>query len=131
MASQEDVPNLTKTETNVEGQSRNLTWSLVELSALILAKRAEVGRVRNAQGAERFETAERKWSRVEQALKPDGISCKSDSIKKGWKKLLSDFKKVYNYDRKLGKGQVSYNALDMPGRLVVRLAKICYIFTLT
>jgi hypothetical protein len=112
-----------QTPISPEESSRNKTWNLVELSSLILAKRAEAERTRTARGSDRFETADTKWSKIEQALRRDGFIRRPDSIKKRWERLSAEFKKIYDYDRMLGSGQLSYYALDPSGRAEKRLPK--------
>jgi hypothetical protein len=112
-----------QTPISPEERSRNKTWNSVEVTSLILTKRAEAERTRTARGSDRFETADTKWIKIEQALRRDGFPGRPDSIKIRWERHSAEFKKIYDYDKKLGSGQMSYYALDPSGRAEKRLPK--------
>lgn len=83
-------------------------WSSVELNVLIGLKRQEYERSLHDHPRERMRTADQKWADIEAGYKRHNFNRKADVLKKKWEKLMTDFKKVYDYQRQIPSGQVGY-----------------------
>jgi hypothetical protein len=71
----------------------------------------------------RFCSGQTMWQQVEDAMRRLRFSQEWKSCKKKWEVIMTDFQKVYNYNRSLGGGIVSYYMLNEQERLTKRLPK--------
>jgi hypothetical protein len=59
----------------------------------------------------RFRIGETRWLDIQDGLRRMGIERDSAKCKSKWEKMMTDFKKVFDYDKDLGSGLLSYNAM--------------------
>jgi hypothetical protein len=98
-------------------------WTSVKVRALISIKRAERERTMETSTRERFRTSATIWQDVEDALSRMGFQREGKKCKKKWEVLMTDFRKVFDHDRLLGSGIVSYYMMTEGERATKRLPK--------
>jgi hypothetical protein len=113
----------TATESPEETRTTRRGWTAVEVRELISIKRAEREHTLEATARGRFRSGQTMWQDVEDAMRRLGFSREWKSCKKKWEVIMTDFRKVYDYDKNLGSGIVSYYMLNEQERLTKRLPK--------
>lgn len=74
---------------------------LVDLQILIGLKWQEFERAVHDHPRERMQTADHRWADIEVGMRRANIDQKAPLICKKWEKLMTDFKKVFDYQRSI------------------------------
>ncbi|CAM6088520.1 unnamed protein product [Calypogeia fissa] len=83
-------------------------WKTSDLLVLIAAKRFEAERATFGKLRDKLRLAEHRWKEVEEFCGREGVHRKAGQCKKRWEKLMTDFKKVYDYQKQISSGQLGY-----------------------
>ena len=83
-------------------------WKTSDLLVLIAAKRFEAERSSFGKSRDKLRLAEHRWKEVEAFCGREGVHRKAGQCKKRWEKLMTDFKKVYDYQKQISRGQLGY-----------------------
>lgn len=91
------------------GQSSNSTqWSSVDLQILIGLKQQEFERALHDHPRERMRIADQRWANIEAGMRRANINRKAPLIRKKCEKLMTDFKKVFDYQQNIPSVLVGY-----------------------
>ncbi|KAL3693835.1 hypothetical protein R1sor_007486 [Riccia sorocarpa] len=93
---------------------KNMTWLPWQAEALIECKKAQAIEEENREGRERCQSAEQKWQDIQRKIRVRGIECEVSQLKNKWESLQSDYKNVYDWNKKSGNG--NYFAMDRKER---------------
>jgi hypothetical protein len=83
-------------------------WKSSDLLVLIAAKKAEFDRLSSYKTRDKSKSAGLRWKEVEGFCRRNGVNRKAGQCRKRWEKLMTDFKKVYDYQKKIPEGQAGY-----------------------
>lgn len=80
-------------------------WKSSDLLVLIAAKKFEFERLSSYKSRDKTKSAGLRWKEVEGFCRLNGLNRKAGQCRKRWEKLMTDFKKVYDYQKKIPEGQ--------------------------
>ncbi|CAM6088621.1 unnamed protein product [Calypogeia fissa] len=83
-------------------------WKSSDLLVLIAAKKFEFERLSSYKSRDKTKSAGLRWKEVEGFCRLNGVNRKAGQCRKRWEKLMTDFKKVYDYQKKIPEGQPGY-----------------------
>lgn len=78
----------------------------MELQVLIGLKRLKYERVLHDYARERMRTADQRWADIEAEMRQLNFNKKAPIIRNKWEKLMTNFKKVFAYQRNIPLGNV-------------------------
>lgn len=83
-------------------------WTSAEILVLQAARREDFERVRRGNLKERHKSAQERWKWIEDYSWSQGVHRSAQQCQDKWELLVSEFKKVHDYEKSLPEGQKSY-----------------------
>jgi hypothetical protein len=91
-------------------------WTITSTSMLIEVRRLEAERMLHAGPLRRMSSASQRWDEISNELKMQGVNQTDDQCKSKWERLVTDFKKVFDYQKDKPSGRPQYFALTCKER---------------